>query len=157
MPLQPQPPLEQHLHGQGPPHFVWGEASYTGQPHLAQPGSMPWNNEPLPTLLTAQQSQHYAPAAMKPVLQLDKILLPVSSSQPEAAPRMLGSPEMPTLGSAGHGLGECKPCAFFWKAQGCGNGVQCSFCHLCDSGEKKRRAKDKRVAMRMARNGGLLM
>jgi len=48
----------------------------------------------------------------------------------------LGSPECPTIGSTGHRLGNCKPCAFF-HTKGCGNGTQCPFCHLCGAGEKK--------------------
>lgn len=55
---------------------------------------------------------------------------------------VLGSSELPTVGSAGHKWGACKPCAFLYK-RGCENGVECSFCHLCDSGEKKRRQKEK--------------
>jgi hypothetical protein len=58
---------------------------------------------------------------------------------------VLGSPEMPTRGSAGHHLHNCKPCAFVDK--GCESGVDCRFCHLCESGEKKRRKKEK-LAMR---------
>lgn len=50
--------------------------------------------------------------------------------------------DLPSLGSAGHMLGQCKPCAFF-TTKGCGNGLQCPFCHLCDPGEKKRRRKDR--------------
>merc|ERR1712048_1027194 len=63
---------------------------------------------------------------------------PVSGKDVEFAPRapavldlasMLdtspksGSSEMPSIGSAQHHSGECKPCAFFWKAAGCGNGA----------------------------------
>jgi hypothetical protein len=54
----------------------------------------------------------------------------------------LGSSELPTVGSAAHKLGTCRPCAFLYK-RGCGNGVHCTFCHLCDAGEKKRRQKEK--------------
>lgn len=54
----------------------------------------------------------------------------------------LGSPALPTLGSLGHDNGNCKPCAFF-HVKGCGSGSQCQFCHLCESGEKKRRQKEK--------------
>lgn len=61
---------------------------------------------------------------------------------PPAMPAV-GSPELPTMGSAGHMLGNCKPCAFF-HTKGCGNGVACVFCHLCDATEKKRRKKEKR-------------
>mmetsp|Transcript_82042 Transcript_82042/g.228669 ORF Transcript_82042/g.228669 Transcript_82042/m.228669 type:complete len:243 (+) Transcript_82042:133-861(+) len=54
---------------------------------------------------------------------------------------MLGSPELPTVGSAGHDVGRCKPCAFAQK--GCRSGVDCQFCHLCELGEKKKRRKEK--------------
>jgi hypothetical protein len=57
----------------------------------------------------------------------------------------LGSSELPTVGSAEHQFGECKPCAFFWKQDGCGNGVNCLFCHLCGPDEKKRRQKEKKA------------
>mmetsp|Transcript_11774 Transcript_11774/g.12821 ORF Transcript_11774/g.12821 Transcript_11774/m.12821 type:complete len:183 (+) Transcript_11774:105-653(+) len=49
--------------------------------------------------------------------------------------------ELPTRGSAGHGLGACKPCAFIYK-DGCQSGFECAFCHLCPPGEKIRRKKD---------------
>merc|ERR1719221_604363 len=60
-----------------------------------------------------------------------------------------GSPELPSVGSVGHSAGRCKPCAFL-HTKGCGNGVLCQFCHLCEPGEKKRRAKAK-VASRRVR------
>eukprot|EP00931_Biecheleriopsis_adriatica_P083658 TRINITY_DN572_c0_g1_i2.p1 TRINITY_DN572_c0_g1~~TRINITY_DN572_c0_g1_i2.p1 ORF type:complete len:321 (-),score=67.32 TRINITY_DN572_c0_g1_i2:322-1284(-) len=48
-----------------------------------------------------------------------------------------------SLGSRLHGTGMCKPCAFFWKAEGCTNGEQCRHCHLCPQGEiKVRRLKN---------------
>lgn len=54
----------------------------------------------------------------------------------------VGTPEVPTVGSKGHFLGDCKPCAFFYT-KGCGNGTECTFCHLCPAGEKQRRKKEK--------------
>eukprot|EP00928_Gymnodinium_smaydae_P046493 TRINITY_DN30981_c0_g1_i1.p1 TRINITY_DN30981_c0_g1~~TRINITY_DN30981_c0_g1_i1.p1 ORF type:complete len:222 (+),score=15.57 TRINITY_DN30981_c0_g1_i1:90-668(+) len=60
-------------------------------------------------------------------------------------PPSLGSPEMPTIGSALHAVAQCKPCAFVGKARGCSNGTSCPFCHLCDAGEKKRRQKEKKA------------
>merc|ERR1712176_1124062 len=69
------------------------------------------------------------------------------ASMLEATP-MLGSPELPTVGSAQHRLGECKPCAFFWKPAGCSNGVDCVYCHLCDAHEKKRRQKEKKALIK---------
>jgi len=59
-------------------------------------------------------------------------------------------PLLPTVGSAGHSSGTCKPCAFLYT-KGCGNGAQCSFCHLCPPDEKRRRQKDKQAAMRLQR------
>jgi hypothetical protein len=59
----------------------------------------------------------------------------------------LGSADMPTVGSAGHCLGTCKPCAFF-HSKGCQNGVNCIFCHLCDAGEKRRRQKERKQFLR---------
>jgi len=50
----------------------------------------------------------------------------------------------PTIGSQGHYDGTCKPCAFNWRQEGCQNGFQCNFCHLCAPGEKKRRKNERR-------------
>lgn len=68
---------------------------------------------------------------------------PVISLEAALTMPKLGSPEYPTVGSAGHHLRQCKPCAFV-TVKGCDNGVDCKFCHLCDSGEKKRRQKEKK-------------
>jgi len=69
--------------------------------------------------------------------------------RPDAAPAapQLGSAELPTIGSQGHHLALCKPCAFVWKASGCDNGIACEYCHLCDPGEKKRRQKEKKASI----------
>lgn len=48
-----------------------------------------------------------------------------------------------STGSVGHDLGQCNPCAFLWKGDGCTKGQRCEFCHLCPSGEVKRRKKEK--------------
>jgi len=55
----------------------------------------------------------------------------------------------PSHGSALHGTGHCRPCAWFWKAQGCQNELDCGHCHLCPAGEIKARKKAKRTIMRM--------
>jgi len=86
---------------------------------------------------------------------------PVNFSAAEAMPRILmlsealpepdlGSPGLPTIGSAGHNIRTCKPCAFF-HTRGCGNGVECSFCHLCAPDEKRRRQKGKVAMLREMR------
>eukprot|EP00929_Paragymnodinium_shiwhaense_P004297 TRINITY_DN105141_c0_g1_i1.p1 TRINITY_DN105141_c0_g1~~TRINITY_DN105141_c0_g1_i1.p1 ORF type:complete len:421 (+),score=73.49 TRINITY_DN105141_c0_g1_i1:75-1337(+) len=56
---------------------------------------------------------------------------------------------VPSLGSLGHAAGTCKPCAFFLREDTtCQNGRDCSFCHLCEAGEKKRRRKERRIRAR---------
>jgi len=72
-----------------------------------------------------------------------------ASPQPE-----LGSADCPTIGSQGHWLRNCKPCAFLYT-KGCGNGVACPFCHLCEPGEKKRRSKENRAALRSFKENGV--
>jgi len=61
---------------------------------------------------------------------------------------VLGSAEMPTIGSASHYRGNCRPCGFVFKKAGCDSGVSCIFCHLCDVKERQRRAKVRRTALR---------
>jgi len=40
------------------------------------------------------------------------------------------SDESPSLGSAGHAEGTCRPCAFARSTSGCKFGAACNFCHL---------------------------
>jgi len=61
-----------------------------------------------------------------------------------------GIPAIPSVGSTQHHLGNCKPCAFFWKPPGCSNGANCVYCHLCDANEKKRRQKEKKALFKVA-------
>lgn len=86
-----------------------------------------------------------APADKAPVLRLADVLV-----EPD-----LGSDQLPTVGSAGHRIGTCKPCAFY-HTKGCGNGTECPFCHLCAPGEKKRRQKSKWTTYRDMKRMGLI-
>lgn len=54
---------------------------------------------------------------------------------------------VPSLGSASHHLGKCRPCVFVHK-KGCSNGYDCLFCHICQPGEKQRRKRDRWEKMR---------
>jgi len=90
-----------------------------------------------PVLSLMPESPETPPPAQAPILRLSESL-PVPQ---------LGSAALPTVGSASHQLGGCQPCAFLYT-KGCGNGVLCPFCHLCDVGERKRRARVKRAAAR---------
>jgi len=57
-----------------------------------------------------------------------------------------------SIGSAGHDVGNCKPCGFLWKSNGCQKGSKCQYCHLCPPDEIKRRKKEK-IAMRKNAQG----
>jgi len=66
-----------------------------------------------------------------------------------------GHPEpLASVGSREHDLGTCKPCAFL-HTKGCENGESCSFCHLCEPGEKKRRRKDKMDMQKALKKSGM--
>jgi hypothetical protein len=56
---------------------------------------------------------------------------------------------LPSIGSALHVTGECKPCWFVHK-RGCTNGDQCTLCHLCPPGEWKRRRQQRRAEVERA-------
>jgi len=59
------------------------------------------------------------------------------------------SEALPSLGSALHASGQCRPCAWFWKkGRGCTNAASCDYCHLCPEGELKDRKKKKVDAIR---------
>jgi len=66
----------------------------------------------------------------------------VASDVPPPPPG-LSQPTLASRGSVYHALGECKPCAWFYKPKGCGNGADCLHCHMCSEGEIKARRKAK--------------
>jgi len=68
----------------------------------------------------------------------------------DAVARTTGSATCPSVGSAGHWLGLCKPCDFFHRDR-CTNAAACKFCHLCDSEEGKRRKKQKQALVKVAK------
>jgi len=85
-------------------------------------------------------------------LEEEVVGVPPPPAAPPSAPRPLNlaelvGPQPSSKGSILHYQGTCKPCAFFWKVVGCQYGSECEFCHLCDADERKRRNKEKRMAM----------
>jgi len=56
------------------------------------------------------------------------------------------SDPLPSMGSADHRFGTCKPCAFI-HTKGCKTGKDCKFCHLCEAGSSKRRKKEWRLSL----------
>mmetsp|Transcript_47079 Transcript_47079/g.111826 ORF Transcript_47079/g.111826 Transcript_47079/m.111826 type:complete len:235 (-) Transcript_47079:37-741(-) len=60
-----------------------------------------------------------------------------------------------SLGSQMHGTTSCKPCAWFWRPQGCANGEECGHCHLCSAAELKARKKAKKNASQRLKSAAL--
>lgn len=69
--------------------------------------------------------------------------LPIHSCQDDRSRGSVGL--LPSVGSATHASGTCKPCSFFWQSRGCQKGLECKHCHLCPKGEYSRSKKLKNV------------
>lgn len=132
----------------------WGTPNLFRPPVLSTAPS--WSPMVLPPsvsftspLLPGYERPHPLPSMAMPYPPLDGLHDLTWALQPP--PRLfepsLVSPDLPSVGSASHGFGECKPCAFI-HTKGCEGGLQCPFCHLCEPGEKKRRQKTKKVYKR---------
>jgi len=74
-----------------------------------------------------------------------------------SGPAPLAAAPKPTplasVGSANHGDGSCKPCAWLFKGpagSGCKSGQSCTYCHMCPPGELKRRKREKFKAQNAA-------
>jgi len=128
-----------------------------GQEPLSQPLSMPLSPSSSSTGSDDEEANYGSAAATamtpsrKQVLHLGDGLiqlppLPERQQRQQRRHPKLGSRELPTVGSAGHHMGGCKPCAFA-HTKGCENGIKCPFCHLCEPGEKKRRQKRRMLAV----------
>jgi len=71
-----------------------------------------------------------------------RIQISIENTLNAASPRTIQKQKLVSIGSVGHGV-DCKPCVFL-HTRGCKSGADCTFCHLCEAGEKKRRQKEKR-------------
>merc|ERR1719343_1335220 len=76
---------------------------------------------------------------------------PSEGSMPEPPPALRERQPEVSLGASLHGTGQCRPCGWFWKLEGCVQGAACRHCHLCPEGELKTRKKAKLAILR-ARN-----
>lgn len=105
---------------------------------------------PPPPVATAPLFEHSAmpPPPMATLVPIDSEPQVLHLSEALSVPSV--DTGIPTIGSAGHMSGTCKPCAFL-HTKGCNNGFACSFCHLCDAGEKQRRKKEKKEVLRDVR------
>jgi len=121
---------------------AWPQAGHFIPNALAMDAGLPANDTAAMSLVWAECRASIAKQhAFTPQNNRAAVTLARPEAQWESQQELeLGSPELPTVGSAGHRLGRCKPCAFVHR-KGCDNGVDCRFCHICDADEKKRRQK----------------
>eukprot|EP00929_Paragymnodinium_shiwhaense_P121274 TRINITY_DN93433_c0_g1_i1.p1 TRINITY_DN93433_c0_g1~~TRINITY_DN93433_c0_g1_i1.p1 ORF type:complete len:250 (-),score=15.07 TRINITY_DN93433_c0_g1_i1:127-876(-) len=55
---------------------------------------------------------------------------------------------LPSVGSAEHFRGKCRPCAHFWRPASCTRGEFCERCHLCTKEDFKKYAQGRKDAQR---------
>merc|ERR1740129_837364 len=91
------------------------------------------------------------PAALEDQ-DLDEVPQRELPTRASTMPEVWAPLSIPNKGSATHGTGACRPCAWYWKPKTCLNGEDGAFWHLCPEGELKTRKKAKLTAMR---TGGL--
>lgn len=84
----------------------------------------------------------------KDMLGDDASSTPSTKDLQESRTTSFSMDELPSVGSALHADGKCRPCAWYWKPQGCANGSTCRHCHLCPRGELKTRKRVKITNMK---------
>jgi len=99
-----------------------------------------------PVASAAPATMTLAPAMMK-AASVASSTAPAATGASAIVPLSIRQPQ-PSEGAALHGTGQCRPCAWYWKPQGCANAVECRHCHMCPEGELKNRKKDKVQQMR---------
>lgn len=105
-----------------------------------------------PTSLLADTSTSMLPSGLLDDVSDDDEFEGVLTSPLPSSPGGDSEPgDIPSIGSAGHYNGTCRPCAWEPKAGGCSKGSACNFCHLCEEGEVKKRKKQRIVALRESR------
>lgn len=93
------------------------------------------------------------PVEWAPVI--DDIDAALPPPPPALMPMIANSLQHPSAGSAKHASGTCRPCAFV-HSKGCVSGIECLFCHLCTSDDKRKLKRDQKKKRRedtkLARN-----
>jgi len=110
----------------------------------------PTSSERIEEVAAAEESTAYMPGRILQQSAAHCKQVPMPLSLAEAVERTTsGTPACPSVGSAGHWLGLCKPCDFFHRDR-CTNAAACKYCHLCGPEEGRRRRKQKQAMVKAA-------
>eukprot|EP00929_Paragymnodinium_shiwhaense_P006449 TRINITY_DN10990_c0_g1_i1.p1 TRINITY_DN10990_c0_g1~~TRINITY_DN10990_c0_g1_i1.p1 ORF type:complete len:273 (+),score=35.44 TRINITY_DN10990_c0_g1_i1:70-888(+) len=114
------------------------------------PGQQPGAWQPYMIGCLGAPQQAMLPQQLRPIMPSQlPTLLTAPQFQPQGGPEhMARGGLLPSAGSTLHSVGQCSPCAWFWKAKGCKSGADCTFCHLCPQDELKKRKRAKLAAIR---------
>jgi len=126
----------------GMPPIEWEPQDWTASMSSPHFGMSPTEWEPPASQVLSTSPALNSNTNSKAVLTTSATMAewPEFPSIPETLTADMEQPVV-SIGSEGHFRGQCNPCAFAYT-KGCSNGVLCEFCHLCDAGAKKRRAKE---------------
>ncbi|CAE7354445.1 unnamed protein product [Symbiodinium natans] len=132
--LCPDPTIKQKKH---PKKTVQGD-----EPTVTFTGEAPMTHIPIPEATKVPIVEGYAQyiGAAQP---------PGASTTPEQHQKVLEMQQKlcPSI-FEDHAAGQCKPCTFFWKPEGCRKSEACHHCHLCPPSALKDRKIQKVMARR---------
>jgi len=136
--MQAQWEVQSPMNWEGQPAVQWEElpSGKLEEEQSDEPEHDPLEQDPLEEQDLTQSEEHDTGKEQSP-------------TTPKVSLDLLTSLSLPSTGSALHNFGKCRPCAWFWKSQGCLNGQACGHCHLCPEGELKVRKRVKETAMRI--------
>jgi hypothetical protein len=125
-------------------------------PAMQSPSPMQVQAVGMPTTVGSSQVrvQPTTTGQQQQAQQVRVMAVPQAASQSIASPGLTPIDPLATrkpqtsVGATYHGTGTCKPCAWYWKPQGCANSTQCQHCHMCPEGELKNRKKAKVANLR---------
>lgn len=111
------------------------------------------DNFNLPSVWIAQGRPAPSPVVHMPIKGIPKRAVSDDSvMRPKIAKRVVPlqkrQPEQ-SAGSATHASGDCKPCIWYWRPQGCERGDECLHCHFCPKGAVLVRKRSRRAATRL--------
>lgn len=138
----PGPPM-QSLPQHAPPLVITEEPLFINAMTPAPAGAVDYEGEPM----RASAPSFALPPGLLPYMQAAG---QEDAATATAAAEAAAAPENPQQLWRKHELGLCQPCSYFnFKEDGCRNGDQCNFCHICSTEEAKQQKKIRKKRSRM--------